>query len=253
HVLPVADLAHRSPFPVAALAEHDPFRLAVLAAWHTPVSPVHISEVPMGTFLRRDPRMDRFGNALPILGAIDGAEMLLRRSERHERHRRDFLAELAQAMREVPDLHLLLVVRDDMLAEAIDAAGGLGPAEPTAYSLGPLTPEAAHEVLEVLPGLPARPRGGVTASALVDELRTVRLPTRGAQRTSHVHPVLLQLAHRHFSQRLSEDAEIAPERLRAEVDSALKEFCAQSLSTVAADHSFPANRLFTWFRSVFGG
>src|SRR5690606_29491569 len=45
HVLPVADLAHRSPFPVAALAEHDPFRLSVLAAWHTPVSPIHISEV----------------------------------------------------------------------------------------------------------------------------------------------------------------------------------------------------------------
>lgn len=252
HVLPVADLAHRSPFPVAALAEHDPFRLSVLAAWHTPVSPIHISEVPIGTFLRRDPRMDRFGNALPILGAIDGAEMLLRRSERHERHRLGFLAELAQAMREVPDLHLLLVVRDDMLPETMDAADGLSPAEPTVYPLGPLTPEAAHEVLEALPCLPPRPRSGVTAGALVDELRTVRLE-RGVQRTSHVHPVLLQLVHRHFSQRLSEDAEITAERLRAEVDSALKDFCAQSLSTIAADHSFPASTLFPWFRSVFGG
>lgn len=252
HVLPVADLAHRSSFPVAALAEHDPFRLAVLAAWHTPVPPVHISEVPVGTFLRRDPRMDRFGNALPILGAIDGAEMLLRESKRNERHRQNFLAELAQAMREIPGLHLLLVVRDDMLPETMDVADGLSPAEPTAYSLGPLAPEAAGEVLKSLPCLPTMPRGGITAGALVDELRTVRLQ-HGVQRTSHVHPVLLQLVHRHFSQRLSEDAEIVPERLRAEVDSALKDFCAQSLSTIAADHSFPASTLFPWFRSAFGG
>ncbi|MFS2291693.1 MAG: hypothetical protein FWJ90_03175 [Actinomadura sp.] len=252
HVLPVADLAHRSSFPVAALAEHDPFRLAVLAAWHTPVSPIQISEVPIGTFLLRDPRTDRLGNALPTLGAIDGADMLLRRSEHHERHRQDFLAELAQAMREVPDLHLLLVVRDDMLSEVMDAASRLSPAAPAAYSLGPLTPEAAHEVLEVLPPLPTRQHGAITSGALVDELRTVRLE-RGVQRTSHVHPVLLELIHRHFSQRLSEEAELAPERLRTEVNSALKEFCAQSLSTVAADHSFPASTLFPWFRSIFGG
>ena len=252
HVLPVADLAHRSSFPVAALAEHDPFRLAVLAAWHSSASPVHVSEVPIGTFLRRDPRTDRFGNALPILGAIDGAEVLLRRSERYERQRRDFLAELAQAMREVPDLHLLLVVRDEMLPEAMEAAGGLSPTEPAAYSLGPLTPEAAREVVEALPRPATRPRGVITADALVDELRTVRLE-RGVQRTSQVHPVLVQTVHRHFSQRPSEDAEIAPERLPAEVDAALRDFCAQGLSMVAADHSFPASTLFTWFRSVFGG
>ena len=252
HVLPVADLAHRSPFPVAALAEHDPFRLGVLAAWHTPVSPVHVSEAPIGTFLRRDPRTDRFGDALPILGAIDGAEVLLRRSERYERQRRVFLAELAQVMREVPDLHLLLVVRDEMLSEAMDVAGGLSPTEPAAYSLGPLTPKAARAIVEARLCLPTGPRGGITAGALVDELRTVRLE-HGVQRISHVHPVLLELVHRHFSQRLSEDAEIAPERLGTEVDAVLKDFCAQSLSTIAADHSFPASTLFPWFRSAFGG
>ncbi|WP_165970642.1 tetratricopeptide repeat protein [Actinomadura sp. 6K520] len=252
YVLPVAHGAYRTSFPVAALAEHDPFRLTVLAAWHTRASPARVSELPMATWLRRHPRIDRFGDALPILGAIDGAEVLLRRSERYERHRQDFLAELAKAMREVPDLHLLLVVRDGMLPEAMDIADELGQATPATYSLDPLTPAVAREIVEAFPHLPTGTPEEITAGALVDELRTARLGSR-VQRTSTVHPVLLQLVHRHLAPQLSGDVGIAAENLRSEVDAALRDHCAQSLSAIAADHSFPAGDLFAWFRSVFGG
>ncbi|WP_165950314.1 tetratricopeptide repeat protein [Actinomadura sp. GC306] len=252
HVLPVAHAAHRSSFPVAALPEHDPFRLAVLAAWHTRASPARVSELPMGTWLRRHPRIDRFGDALPILAAIDDAGMLLRRSERHEGHRQDFLAELAKAIREVPDLHLLLVVRDGMLPEAMDVADELGQATPAIYSLDPLTPGVAREIVQAFSHLPTGVPEKITAGALVDELRTARLGSY-VQRTSTVHPVLLQLVHRHLGPQLSDDVGIPTENLRSEVDAALRDHCAQSLSMIAADHSFPAGDLFAWFRSVFGG
>lgn len=88
NVLPVAHVAYRPSFPVAALPEHNHFRLAVLGSWYTRASPVQISELSIGNFLRKHRRMDRFGERLPTLLAIDGAEGLLRTSAGHERHRR---------------------------------------------------------------------------------------------------------------------------------------------------------------------
>nr|WP_067637716.1 hypothetical protein [Actinomadura latina] len=243
-------MAYRPAFPVAALADHDPFRLAVLASWYTRASPVHVSEVTIGTFLRRQRRMDGFDRQPPMLGAIDGAEVMLRRSGRRERHRRSFLDELATAMHELPDLHLLLVVRDDALGEAVEFAARLGQEPPATYALEPLTPEAAYEVVEPL-GLTGR-SGETAAGALVHELRTVRAGS-GVQTTSRVQPVLLQLATGRLWEHLAGDSGIAAERLRAEVNLALKDFCAHNLSTIAADHSLPAATLYSWFRSMFGG
>ncbi|SNS88051.1 hypothetical protein SAMN05443665_1011103 [Actinomadura meyerae] len=250
HVLPVAHMAYRPSFPVAALAEHDPFRLAVLASWYARESPVRICEVTLATFLRRRIRADRSDHRSPVLGAIDGADVLLCASGRHERHRRSFLDELAGALHEVPDLHLLLVVRDDVLDEALEAADGLAQAPPAVYGLEALTPAAAREVVEA--PLHRLGRSGAGAEALVSELRTLRTGT-GSQTTARVQPVLLQLALGRVWERLSGEGEITAERLRTEVDAALTDFCAHSLSTIAADHSLLATALCSWFRSLFGG
>ncbi|WP_165966098.1 tetratricopeptide repeat protein [Actinomadura sp. 7K534] len=250
-VLPIAHLAHRPPFPVAALAEYNPFRLAVLTAWYPRASPVHISELQIARFLRRNRRMDRFGEPLPLLGAIDGVEMLARRSDRHEQHRQRFLDDLATAMDQVPDLHLLLVVRDDALAEAVELGERLGQAPPAVYSLEPLKPEAAREIAAA-PFPFARRSGAVIPEALVRELRTVR-GSGVEQTTSRIQPVLLKLSLGSLWARLPGDTEIGAERLRAEVNVVLKHLCLQSLSTIAADHSLPVGSLLSWFRSVFGG
>ncbi|QKW38932.1 hypothetical protein HUT06_36955 [Actinomadura sp. NAK00032] len=243
-------MAYRPAFPVAALAEHDPFRLAVLASWYERESPVRISEVTLATFLRRRLRAGGADHRPPMLGAIDGAEVLLCGSDRFERHRRSFLDELATALEEVPELHLLLVVRDDALGEALEPAGGLVQAPPAAYALEPLRPKAAREVVEAPLHRAGRPASG--AEALVRELRTVRTGN-GVQTTARVQPVLLQLAFGRLWERLSGESEISAARLRIEVDNALKDFCAHSLSTIAADHSLLATALCSWFRSVFGG
>nr|WP_165959092.1 tetratricopeptide repeat protein [Actinomadura sp. KC345] len=250
-------MAQRPSFPVAALAEHDPFRLAVLGSWYTPESPVQISEVPIGTFLRKHRRLDRFGDRLPMLGAIDGAEVMLGASGRYERHRLGFLDELTAAMRDVPDLHLLLVVRGDRLDEARELAGSLVQAQPVTYTLGPLTPRAASEVLEGPLRRTGRP-GEPAAGALVRELRTIRAGG-SIQTTSRIQPALLRLLLLHLVRGAlwgplsGDDAEMATERLRAEVNLVLKDFCEQNLSTIAADHSLPAGTLNSWFRSTFGG
>jgi tetratricopeptide (TPR) repeat protein len=251
HVLPAAHLAHRPSFPVAALAEHNVFRLAVLASWYPRESPVHISEVTIGTFLRKHRRMDRFGSRLPTLGVIDGAEALSRTSDRHERHRQDFLDELATAMKEMPDLHLLLVVRDDAIDEAVDLADRLGQAPPATCSLKPLTPETARTAVSALLRHAELP-GEAVAANVVQELRTVR-SAGGVQTISRVECVHLQLVLANLWEELAGDTEIAEERLRAEVNRVLEDFCAQSLTTIAADQSIPAGPLFSWFRSLFGG
>ncbi|MFG1850340.1 tetratricopeptide repeat protein [Actinomadura geliboluensis] len=250
HVLPLAHVAHRPPFPAAALPEHNPFRLAVLASWYARTSLVQISEVTIGTFLRKHRRIDRFGRQLPLLAAIDGVEALLQAPDRHERHRREFLDELAAAMEQTPDLHLLLVARDDALDEAVDLAVRISRASPETRALGPLTPEAACEAVEGPLTRTGRP-GAAVAEPLVRELRTVRRAD-GVQTAARVDPALLQVVCAGLYLQLQGDAEMPAERLRAEVDRVLAEFCARSLATIAADQSLPAATLFSWFR-VFGG
>ncbi|WP_075020767.1 ATP-binding protein [Actinomadura madurae] len=251
HVLPVAHLAHRPSFPVAALAEHNVFRLAVLASWYPRESPVHISELTIGAFLRKQRRRDRLGRPLPMLGAIDGLEALLRASDRHERHRQDFLDELATAAKEMPDLHLLLVVRDDAIDAALDFAGRLGEAPPATRELKPLAPQAARQSASALLHRADHPGEGI-AAALVRELRTVR-STGGVQVISRVEGVLLHLVLAGLWEELNGDTEVSADRLRAEVNRVLEDFCAQRLATIAADQSLPAGTLFSWFRSLFGG
>ncbi|MFB4297728.1 tetratricopeptide repeat protein [Actinomadura sp. NTSP31] len=250
-VLPAARLAHRPPFPVAALPEHNHFRLAVLTSWYTRASPARICELPLRTFLRKHRRMDRFGRQLPTLAAIDGAEALLRTSARLERHRREFVDDLASAMDEAPDLHLLLVVRDDALEDAMYLADRLGQAAPATCSLDPLTPEAAYEAVAE----PLRHVGSpdeAVAEAVVRELRTVRA-AGAVQTTSRVEPALLQLVCERLWEDLPSESDISGERLRDEVNRALRESCARNLATVAADQSLPAGKLVSWFRGMFGG
>ncbi|WP_433252917.1 hypothetical protein [Actinomadura nitritigenes] len=251
HVLPVAHIAYRPSFPVAALPEHNHFRLAVLGSWYTRASPVQISELSIGNFLRKHRRMDRFGERLPTLLAIDGAEGLLRTSAGHERHRREFLDDLTAVMKEEPGLHLLLAVRDDSVEEALELAARLGEAEPARCSLDPLTPEAALEAAEALLHA-AGQRGGGLPGALVRELRTVRL-AGGVQTTARVEPALLRLACDRLCEDLPTDTEISAERLRSEVNRVLGEYCAHSLGTIAADQSLRAVNVLSWFRGVFGG
>ncbi len=210
-----------------------------------------VTEVPVGVFLRKHRQSDRFGRCLPMLGAIDGAEALLRTSGRHEQHRRDFLDELAVAMEEISDLHLLLVVREDEVDRAVDLAARLGQARPAAYSLGPMTPETARAAVEE-PLEHAGVSAGAIANALVREIRTVRTAGR-VQRTARVEPALLQLVCARLWEDLSGDTEIAEERLRTEANRVLKDYCARSLATIAADQSLPVATVFAWFRTVFGG
>jgi hypothetical protein len=251
NVLPVAHIAYRPAFPVAALPEYNHFRLAVLASWYERASPVQISELPIGTFLRKHRRVDRFGSRLPALAAVDGVEGLLRPSPRHERDRRELLDDLTAVMKEEPDLHLLLVVRDDAVDEALELAGRLGQESPATCSLEPLTPEAAREAADVLLRTSGRSGGGL-ADALVRELRTVRM-AGGVQTTSRVEPALLRLVCARLWEDLPADTEISSERLRGEVNRVLGEYCAHSLVTIAADQSLRAANVLSWFRGVFVG
>ncbi|RFS86495.1 ATP-binding protein [Actinomadura spongiicola] len=251
HVLPVAELTHRPPFPVAALPERNRFRLAVLASWYTRASPGDVSGLTIANFLRKYRGFDRFGSELPTLGAIDGAEALLRTSGGHERDRREFLDELAVALKHAPGLHLLLVVRDSAYDEVLDLAARLGHARPGMCPLTPMSPETAHEILTVLlhrAGAPAE----TVAEALVEELRTVRL-AGGVQTTSSLEPALLRLVGDRLWEGVPGDAEFSLQRLRADVNRVLTDFCAQSLAIVAADQSLPIRTLSAVFRNRFGG
>ncbi|GAA4236109.1 hypothetical protein GCM10022254_44950 [Actinomadura meridiana] len=250
HVPYLARVAHRPPFPMAALSEHNRFRLAVLGSWYPRASPVQISELTIESFVRKHRRVDRFGDQLPTLAAIDGAEALLHTTDRYERHRRDFVDDLATALDRAPDLHLLLIVRDDALDDAMELLARLGHPRAATRTLGPLTPRAAREVAAALLRRDGRRAEGV-AEALVQELRTVR-PSGAVQTTSRVEPALLRLLCDRLWCELSGETDVSPECLRTVVNRVLTEFCAHSLAMIAADQSLPLRVLSAAFRTAFG-
>ena len=117
-VLPVGRASRSTAFPLAALPEHNPHTLALLATWSPGESETRLSGLTVQDFLRkRGVRTDPYGRRLPVLAAIDQVEDLFTGPVHGDRHRRPFIDELAEALEELPYLHLLLSVRDDYLED----------------------------------------------------------------------------------------------------------------------------------------
>ena len=116
----------------------------------------------------------------PILAVIDQAEELLADSGPRRIWQRQFLGELAEAVRQEPCLHLLLCIRDSAVEE-FSATLGYGAQCP----VGPLKFDAA---LEAVTG-PADAAGLGFGPGAAEELVTDLLTSRSAARSARSGPL----------------------------------------------------------------
>ena len=250
---PVGRTAQGTAFPVAALPEHNPHTLALLSAWSPAESLTALAPFTLVDFLRKrwhyTRATDAYGRAPTLLCAIDQAEELLTGQVDGGRHRDAFIRELAAALREIPELHVLCCVRRDYQAELVARLTAGGCVVDAEFELRPLTPAAALAAV----------RGPVAATDRsfapgVAEQIVMDLSGTGDQDRPEVAPPLLQGVCARLWRAVPEDvrefSELELWRCGG-VARLLADFCDRAVATVSADHRIPAEELWSWLREWF--
>lgn len=243
-VRPPGRVTNHSVFPAAALFEHNPLVLAFLTALAETESPTLLSRMSISEFLRQHQRL---AIGKPCLIALDQAEECFRDHRRVDRQR--FFDQLAEVLRDHPDVHLLIVIREEWLGSiladerlTVDAT----------MMLGPLGRKAAIEAVSLPAALAGKPFSGDAAEELVEQLMDP--PILGKAPGSSisagvVQPVILQVVCSALSGALPAEAgsvAIAHASGLVDIDQCLASFIASRLMAVAQCYDVRPGRLHSW-------
>jgi tetratricopeptide (TPR) repeat protein len=258
-LLPVGRLYHGTAFPVAALPEHNPYTLALLTTWSPGEPQTRLSGLTAYDFLRRRQlRAGPDGRPSPVLAVIDQVERLFDGPGRRDRHRGPFIDGLAEVLRELPHIHLLLSIRDDYGEDIERYQSLLGLSARAGVLLRRLNVEEAVEAVRNPLAGTGRWFSAGTAEGIVESLRTTVLTAEDGQpRTvlsEDVEPTLLQAVCAELWTSLPvEAAEITAGQVTrlADTDQALDRFCDQAITAVAADHGISPGQLSSWVNRHF--
>lgn len=222
-ILPPGNLANGLTFPAPALAEHNPFTLALLRSWAPDDLPSRLSGLGVSEWLRERTR-GHDGTVYASIDAVDGLILSARADRAWSKWRGDFLDELAQAVDDLPRLHLLLTTRGEALDLLSSTVGG-----GARHVISGLAPSAASAAITRPAGLAGRTFGEEAASGLVSDLGS----------GDRVEPALLQAACSRLWEKLPPGArEVSGETIGGPdgVDSVLADWCGQVIAEVAALH-----------------
>ncbi|MGW2200364.1 nSTAND1 domain-containing NTPase, partial [Streptosporangium sp. NPDC001682] len=197
-VLPVARVSPRGITSLRPRVTGNPYVLALLSAW-APEEPLSVlAGLTVSDFLARRPeRVDRYGDPVPTLVAVDQAEELFGGPPDREEERHALLRQLARAVEEHDGLHLLLSLREEYLASVLPYERPLGRGSRARFQLLPLSRAAALDSTTRPLEHTGRSFAPGAAERLVDDLRTVPFLNDEGQTTtvtlSTVEPVQLQV------------------------------------------------------------
>jgi tetratricopeptide (TPR) repeat protein len=249
-ILPVGNLFHGMTFPFGALPEHNPFTLGLLRSWSPDDVPTRLAGLTVSDFVRRFAR----GGEDFTYAAIDQMDDLFLDppTGAHAKWRQHFFAELTQAQADHPRLHLLLVVRSEVV-DLLTAAVGGG----ARHAIAGLTVPNAIEAI-TRPALGAGRRFTDDAAAnLIDDLITTRIGGFRDERplvASHVEPSLLQAVCRQLWDDLPASvSEVSQWAIRefSDADTTLAASCGRVLGQVAAEYDVSSKRLRSWLLDNF--
>ncbi|MDT3444370.1 MULTISPECIES: tetratricopeptide repeat protein [unclassified Pseudofrankia] len=258
-ILPPGRVSQASPVPTAALSRHNPYTFALLSSWSPHDSPNQLSGLSVTDFLsRRVERFDRYDDPLPVLAAIDRFEEVFRDLPHRRRYRDEFIDHLAEAIRALPHLRLLISIREDSLASLLPYEAVISSDSRTRFHVEPLPVGAAlRAVTRPLAGTGRSFAPGV-AERLVDDLRTTdftdRLGETASVQAETVEPVQLQVVCSALWEALPDEVSvITAEHLRnyGDVDRTLTDFCARAISEVAREHDIAESALRDWLARSF--
>lgn len=249
-VLPVASLT-------PATGEHpagtNAYARQVVSAW-APDAPCDTPDLTLSQFLQRI-----VGDAArPLVVVIDQFESVFANRAEPDSDRERFLELLAEAMEDIPHLHLVLAIRSDLLHRLEPYEAKLSGGDGWRYQLAPLSPGAALEA--VVQPLRATRRSFATgvAESLVDQLRTKTLTDAAGERRTVVSPTLeptiLQVVCASLWQTLPQEiVTISAQDVRryGDVETALTGFCLRAVIDASVATGLPLQTLWEWLETTF--
>jgi tetratricopeptide (TPR) repeat protein len=265
-VIPALSEARSDLYPIGrvrpappGIAARNPYTFGLLLSWAPDVPPAELAEETVSGYLRkRSEKHDRYGDPLPVLVAIDQAEELFSGPPQMRRFVAPFIEELALALREHPDLRLLVSLREDYLAAILPFEHFLAG---RARMRSRLLPFSQAEALEAICGpLAGTGRSFDTEAAeeLVADLRRVKVTDlRGEESTvtvDSIEPVQIQIVCSELWDSLPPGTTVitsAHVREHADVDRFLASFCSRALAAVASDHGIATARIRSWLEQTF--
>jgi tetratricopeptide (TPR) repeat protein len=256
-ILPVGHFHQASVVPIAALPEYNPFTFALLSSWAPYESPPRLSGLSIADYLlRRRKLTNRYNNSRPVLAAVDRFEEIFWNLPRRRRYLDEFIAHLAEAIRLVPDLRLLISIREDWLPSLSPYEPVLSATSRTRFRLPPLRPDAAVAAVTGPLRETGRTFAAGVAEHLVHDLRTIETGT-GQHTTGladNVEPTQLQVVFSALWDSLPADVRtITTDHLpsRGHVDHVLADCVTRATAAVSRAHGLPETLLSRWLEQTF--
>lgn len=257
-ILPIGRVSFSSPFLATPPLGHNPYIMALFSSWSPADLPMDLVDLSIVDFLRRRRVLtDRDGNLLPILAAIDQFEEIVDDHPHRLHHFAGLMNQLADAIAAIPNLRLLISIRQNALADLLTFGARLASGSVARFQLLPLGPEAALEaVTQSLVGT-GRTFAPGSAKMVVDQLRSSKI-TNSAGATigvmaDFVSPVELQVACGWSWRSLPPMVSTITEDYLPPggVDRALEEYCARMVAAVANEHQKSVRELSEWLERTF--
>ncbi|UBU18574.1 tetratricopeptide repeat protein [Nonomuraea gerenzanensis] len=253
-LLPVGRVVRPVAAPLAT--QHVDPAYPLLASWTSAGRPP-APGTSIGAFLRSRPaRVNEYGEPYSVLAAVDQFEELFDGPPTRRPSGELLIDQIAEALRVLPALKLLLIVRDDHFGTFEAYERRLSDRRAARVRIDPLEPEAAHEaIVRPLEGTGRRFAAGV-AARLLDDLRTVTFEDRVGHvvhvRQDRVEPLHLQIACSSLWQSTDTDV-ITEEDLQrfGDVDTAVMAYCDTAIGKVAAECGVDEARLRAWLETIF--
>ena len=195
----------------------------------------------------------------PTLLIIDQFEELFSSHLDRTAERSDFFNQLQELLATVPQLSLLLSMREDYIAQLDFFASQLPDRLRTRYRMERLPVSGALEAVREPAALAGKPYEQGVAEALVDNLRRINVGPASEERSGtrmalgdYVEPVHLQIVCRQLWERLPQDAStIRSQDVQefGDVDEALAGFYEGALQNVLKSTSVREREVRNWFTS----
>ncbi len=239
-LLPVGRLAHQSSGPFPAEHADKGYRNTLLSSWAPFTEPAEAGTTVRNFLAARRRSRSAAGRPLSMLAAIDHFEELFTAFPASDTQCDQFIGELAEALRETEDLHLLLIIRDDHLPTLNRYMARLALHPPTYQAVRALEVKAAMEAVTGPLATTTRRFAPGVAEKLIERLRTFSFTNMLSWTTTlkndWIEPLDLQITCASLWSALPDDVEVVTdENLQAFGDpgQAAAEFYDRAVNNVS--------------------
>ncbi len=244
-VLPVARVGAEPP---AGMSPANVYVFSALCSLAPDTDAARLQSLTLGTYLWTLPERDDRTTRRVLV--FDQFEEILPPRRQHWEEREDFFLQLRQALQDEPSLSVLLVMREDNLAELETYAPLLPGKLRTRFRMESLRRDDAIDAV-AKPVETSRPFASGVAEQLVDDLRQVEVDgTAESYRGEFIEPLQLQVVCYELWEKLRErpGKTITADDLAAcgDIGQALESFYERAVSKASERSGVPPERIRQW-------